>query len=108
MDHEFIKNQKEPMIFLLASSITTHKKVTGNPVDMTKIGLKKSEITECAQSLCEIFFQFERGFLSKDGPGNQVQDTIGFLLYSCCVRYFFGSDGFLQGENKKSPRTQHE
>jgi hypothetical protein len=68
MDREFIKNQKESMIFLLASGITTHKKVTGI----------------------------------------QIQDTIGFLLYSCCVRYFFVSDGFLQGENKKNTRTQQE
>jgi len=105
MDREFIKNQKEPMIFYSSQLIISD---TGNSVDMTKMWLNKSEITEYAQSLCKIFFQFKRGFLSKEGPGNQVQDTIGFLLYSCCVRYFFGSDGFLQGENKKSPRTQHE
>jgi hypothetical protein len=72
------------------------------------MGLLKSEIAECEQRLCEIFFHSNAVFLSKEGAGNQVQDIIGFLLYSSCVRYFFVSDGFLQGENKKNTRTLQE
>jgi len=81
---------------------------TGNHIDLSKMGLNESKIAECVQSLCEIFFHSNAVFLSKNEPGNQVQDTIGFLLYSCCVRCFFVSDGFLQGENRKNTRTLQE